>query len=219
MVKRFNDYSPSDKKSRKKLNEQDFINIVGGQENYTLLKEYKLISEEFILDGATDFFSGLFSTGGIGSVLAKRTGIEIVAGLITPLTQKLGVKKGGLLYYILAYGTQHAVLELGTGLFDPNKKSDFCRAFSVGASQSVVEWTTLNGYSNILELFGLSGQDSMISKILITTIRDKMLNNAKIKNGIEIFICETKLLDDAKGNKVTLWEYVTSMDNLTELIK
>jgi hypothetical protein len=221
MIKNFNDYLPIDRKSRKKLNEQDFINIVGGQENFELLKEHKLITEEFLTDGMGDFFSGLFTGGsGVGTILAKRTTIEIIAGFISPLVQKLGIKKGGLLWYTLVYGLQHAVGELGMGILDGSKKADFCRAFSVGASQSVLEWTTYKGYSNILELFGLNGDpNSMIARVLISSLRDKIIANAEMQNGIEKFICENKIVENSKGVKVTLWEYITDTQNIAQIIK
>jgi hypothetical protein len=196
-----------EKKKVEILNEKEFINLVGGYENYKLMKEYKLINEDFGLDDATKFFGNLFSkTGSMGSTLLKRITIETIASFIGPFIQKLGVDKNGLLYYMLTYGTQYAINELGFDILKAESKPKFCRAFSVGCMGAIEEWATYNGFANLLNIFGMR-KDGYIARIITTTLRDEILKSDGLKGGIERFICETKF--DINGKNSTLWDFVT----------
>lgn len=223
-MKKFQDYTPAlDNKKVKKLKEKDFINIVGGEENYKLMIEYKLINEEFTLDDTTKFFGNMFSgAGSLGSIIGKRLTIEIVASFIRPMLKKIGINPNGLFGYMVAYGTQYAVNELGTSIIDPSKQKDFCRAFSIGASKSIEEWATYNGFSNLFAVFGIEKSNNPFARTIVTSLKDILLTNTDTATGktssiIQKFICETKF--DIGGKQYTMWEYISDFfkNNYTKL--
>jgi hypothetical protein len=224
-MKKFKEYTPAiDSIKVKKLKEIDYIDMVGGEENYKLMKEYKLINEEFSFDDATNFMGNLIGgAGSLGSTIGKNLTIEIIAKFMKPMFTSMGLDEKGLLFYMLCRGTIYTVDELGVmAILDSSKQKDFCRAFSVGSSKAINDWVTFNGMANLFTIFGINKADTVMKRTIITSLRDVILpngtDNGKVTSMMEKFICETTF--DINGTKTSLWGHLTSFfkNNYTKLI-
>lgn len=224
-MKKFKEYTPAiDNTKVKKLKERDYIDMVGGEENYKLMIEYKLINEEFSFDDATNFMGNLIGGAGtIGSTIGKNLTIELIANFMKPMFLKMGLDEKGLLFYMLCRGTIHTIDELGVmSILDSSKQKDFCRAFSIGSSKAINDWVTFNGMANLITIFGLSKADSVLKRTIITSMRDVILPNidsdGKATSMIERFICETPF--EINGEKNSMWGHLTGFikNNYTKLI-
>lgn len=220
-MKRFEEYSEilnsplHEVTNYENLTESEAISILGGRENYDRLIELNYPIHEGVFDMLT-FFDGLSAEGA-----SKRFTMELIAGLISPLAKKLNIVKGTILWYLLLYGTQHALMEIGTGIFDKNRKNLFCEAFVAGAIESTKLWATgkvVNKLGNtIMRYMGHGGGTNFLDTTFGVSISNSFrdLAGSVFKEDIiskygKSLICNEEFID-VNGKKQSLWDAVVGM--------
>lgn len=181
------------------LTEQMLIERCGSLENLNLVKSYGLAST----DKEIYEFSGF-----LNSINAPRTLIiEVAAGIIAPLAEKLNVSKGSIFWYILTYGIVESLYQLGKQLLDKDKSLDFCKAFSTGVGMATKYWMSDKILIKVLGFFGIDiSKGGFIQNSISHNIQDQLLTEEKVSEWVNGLICAANF--DYDGKKMSLFEII-----------